>query len=99
MGRMASITAAAALIVVAGGATDLEPEARDIAEAFRGHGMAEAKSRCWGRTLHAELGEDSGEAARIVREADTQEEIRENVRDGGIFMVEAFLSAKTHCGE
>jgi hypothetical protein len=70
-----------------------------IATAFEDKGMAPDTSRCYGQQISENL-DPAGqkEAARIVSTAQNGEEIEENVKAGGLDMVEAFLAAKTACG-
>jgi spermidine/putrescine-binding protein len=94
--RAAIVCAATAVAMPAAGA---EEHAERIAMAFRDKGMGEEQARCYGRVLSEEFSdEEAAEVARMVREAEGEEAIREGVKEGGLGHVEAFLSAETECG-
>jgi len=72
--------------------------ARRIAEGFQELGMEVERSRCYGRVITGELEpERHAEAAEIVETAQTSEDVRAGVKDGGLAMVTAFLAASTDC--
>lgn len=97
--RICAATLVAAGIAVPGIAVaGYESTAREIAAAFQEHGMETRRAQCFAMTIVRNLPDNEYDAAaRIVREAESEDDIRLGVIQAGGNMVGAFTMADTTC--
>lgn len=99
LGPNTVLAVALALVASTTPSAGVESEtAQRIARAFQEHGMDDAQSRCYGTVIAGDSGIDREAAAAIVEEAENADEIEAGVKEAGIEMAMAFLSAKEECG-